>query len=86
MSLTVPVLFAFALLATLPVRAAPAWEAKPLREIALRPERTAQAQVVALNATRMTVKIAAPILALPVEPAQVVKRGEALARLDRRAA
>jgi RND family efflux transporter MFP subunit len=67
---------------SLPLGAAPAWEAKPLREIALQPERTAQAQVVSLNTTRMSAEIAAPILALAVEPGQVVRRGEVLARLD----
>lgn len=82
MSRIPPLFLACALLLTLPVRAASAWEAKPLREIALQPERTAQAQVVSLNTTRMTAEIAAPIQTLPVEPGQVVRRGEVLARLD----
>lgn len=82
MSIPLPLLLICALLATLPALSAPAWEAKYLREIALRPARTAQAQVVSLNTTRMSAEIAAPILALPVEPGQVVKRGEVLARLD----
>lgn len=82
MSPAFPLLFAFALLASLSVLAAPAWESRPLREIALQPQRSAQAQVVSLNTTRMTAEIAAPIQALLVEPGQVVRRGEVLARLD----
>lgn len=82
MSRTAPLIFACALLAALPVWAAPAWEARPLKEVAELPERTAQAQVVSLNTTRMSAEIAAPILALPVEPGQVIRRGEVLARLD----
>lgn len=77
-----PLLFVCALLASLRVLAAPAWESKPLREIALQPQRSAQAQVVSLNTTRMSAEIAARIQALLVEPGQVVKRGEVLARLD----
>lgn len=82
MSRIVPLLFVCALLPALPARSAPAWEAKPLREVAVLPERTAQAQVVSLNTTRLTAEIATPIQALPVEPGQVVKRGAVLARLD----
>lgn len=82
MSRFVPLILACALLLNLPVRAAPAWEARPLGEVAIQPERTAQAQVVSLNTTRMSAEIAAPIQALPVEPGQVIRRGEVLARLD----
>lgn len=70
------------LLAAVPAWSAPAWEARPLREIALYPERSAQAQVVSLNTTRMTAEIAAPIQALPVEPGQVIRHGAVVARLD----
>lgn len=82
MSPAFTILFACALPASLTVLAAPAWESKHLREIALQPQRSAQAQVVSLNTTRMTAEIAGPIQALPVEPGQVVRRGEVLARLD----
>ncbi len=82
MSRIAALLFVCALLPSLPAPAGTTWESRPLREVAIAPERTAQAQVVSLNTTRMTAEIAAPILALPVEPGQVVRRGEVLARLD----
>lgn len=70
------------LLITLSARAAPAWEAKPLREVAVHPERSAQAQVVSLNTARLSAEIAARIEALPVGPGQVIRRGAVVARLD----
>lgn len=59
-----------------------AWEAKPLREIAVYPERRAQAQVVSLNESRLAAEIAARVVELPLEPGQRVARGALLARLD----
>lgn len=82
MSRIAALLFVCALLPSLPAPAGTTWESRPLREVAIAPERTAQAQVVSLNTTRMTAEIAAPIQTLPVEPGQVVRRGEVLARLD----
>ncbi|MDO9226581.1 MAG: efflux RND transporter periplasmic adaptor subunit [Pseudomonadota bacterium] len=70
--------FAF-LLAALP---ALAWEAKPLREIAVHPERRAQAQVVSLNESRLAAEISARIVELPLEPGQRIARGALLAKLD----
>jgi RND family efflux transporter MFP subunit len=82
MSRTAPLFLACALLAALPSRAAPTWGARPLREVAIFPERSAQAQVVSLNTTRLAAEIAAPVQALPVEPGQTIRRGEVVARLD----
>ncbi|MDP2430433.1 MAG: efflux RND transporter periplasmic adaptor subunit [Pseudomonadota bacterium] len=59
-----------------------AWEAKPLREIAVHPERRAQAQVVSLNESRLAAEIAARVVELPLEPGQRVARGALVARLD----
>ncbi len=67
------------LLTTLP---ALAWEAKPLREIAIYPERRAQAQVVSLNESRLAAEISARIVSLPLEPGQRVTRGALVAMLD----
>lgn len=67
------------LLAALP---ALAWDAKPLRDIAVYPERRAQAQVVSLNESRLAAEISARIVALPAEPGQRLARGALLARLD----
>lgn len=58
-----------------------AWEAKPLREIAIHPERRAQAQVVSLNESRLAAEIAARVVELPLEPGQRVARGALVARL-----
>lgn len=59
-----------------------AWEARPLREIAVHPERVAQARVVSLNESRIAAELAARVEALTVEPGQRVGRGAVLARLD----
>ena len=59
-----------------------AWEAKPLREVAVHPERRAQAQVVSLNESRLAAELSARIVSLPLEPGQRVARGALLARLD----
>jgi len=61
---------------------AAAWEAKPLREIAVHPERRAQAQVVSLNESRLAAEISARVVELPLEPGQRVARGALVAKLD----
>lgn len=58
-----------------------AWEAKPLREIAVYPERTAQAQVVSLNESRIAAELTARIVKLAVEPGQRIARGALIAQL-----
>ncbi len=64
------------------VMPAHAWEAKPLRDIAVYPARGAQAQVVSLNESRLAAEISGRILRLPLEPGQRVAPGALVARLD----
>lgn len=71
-----------ALLALSSAWPAMAWQARPLTEIALYPQRTAQAQVVSLNESRIAAEISGRVLALPVEPGQRIARGAMVARLD----
>jgi len=59
-----------------------AWEAKPLREIAVFPERSAQAQVVSLNESKVAAEISARIVNLAAEPGQQLARGALIAKLD----
>jgi len=59
-----------------------AWEAKPLREVAVYPERGAQAQVLSLNESKVAAELAARIVKLAVEPGQRIARGALLAQLD----
>jgi RND family efflux transporter MFP subunit len=59
-----------------------AWEAKPLREIAVFPERSAQAQVVSLNESKVAAELSARIVDLAVEPGQRIARGALIAQLD----
>ena len=59
-----------------------AWEAKPLREVALYPERSAQAQVLSLNESRIASELVARIVSLAVEPGQRIARGALIAQLD----
>ncbi len=59
-----------------------AWQAKPLKAIAVYPERSAQAQVVSLNQSKVAAEITARILSLPPEPGQTLAKGALLARLD----
>jgi RND family efflux transporter MFP subunit len=75
MRITPLVLLAFALPAL-------AWEAKPLREIAVFPERSAQAQVVSLNESKVAAEISARIINLAAEPGQQLARGALIAQLD----
>lgn len=62
--------------------AAHAWQAQPLKDIAVYPERAAQAQVVSLNESKVAAQLAARIVSLPVEPGQSIPKGALLARLD----
>lgn len=66
----------------LSVLPAHAWDAQALKDIALYPERRAQAQVVSLNESRIAAELSARILSLPVEPGMNLPRGALLARLD----
>ncbi len=75
------ILPAFLALFSLPVLAAAPWQARPLAEIAVYPERSAQAQVVSLNESRLAAEIAAPLARLPVEPGQTLKKGAVVAEL-----
>jgi multidrug resistance efflux pump len=75
MRLSLPLLLLFALPAF-------AWEAKPLRQIAVYPERSAQAQVVSLNESRIAAELSARIVSLAVEPGQRITRGSLIVRLD----
>jgi RND family efflux transporter MFP subunit len=70
-----------ACLAALPAFAAQV-SVKPFKEVALYPERTAQAQVVSLNDAKLAAEISARIAVLPVQVGQRVARGAVLARLD----
>ncbi|MEW5967656.1 MAG: efflux RND transporter periplasmic adaptor subunit [Pseudomonadota bacterium] len=56
--------------------------AVPVREAALHPRLTAQAQVTSRNISKLAAQISARIAALPVEAGQRVARGAAVARLD----
>ena len=56
----------------------------PLRELAIYPERTAPAQSLAPNESKLSAEIAARILALPYDAGQTVRKGEVVARLDPR--
>ena len=57
-------------------------EARPLKAIALYPERDASAQVVALNEARIAAEISGRIEAIAVEVGQTVERGALIARID----
>jgi RND family efflux transporter MFP subunit len=55
---------------------------KPFKDVAIHPERSAQAQVVSLNDAKLAAEIPARIAALPVQVGQRIARGAAVARLD----
>lgn len=59
-----------------------AWQARALQDIAVYPERAAQAQVVSLNESKVAAQLAARVVGLPVEPGQAIAKGALLARLD----
>ncbi|MDP2248508.1 MAG: efflux RND transporter periplasmic adaptor subunit, partial [Nitrosomonadales bacterium] len=54
----------------------------PLSSIQIFPERTATAQVVSLNESRMAAEISARILKINVEAGQVIAKGAVIAQLD----
>jgi RND family efflux transporter MFP subunit len=58
--------------------------ARPLAELAIYPERTAPAQSLAPNESKLSAEIAARIVALPYDAGQTVRRGDVVARLDPR--
>lgn len=66
----------------LPAQAAPALQVRPLNEVAVFPERSAAAQVVSLNESRLSAEIAARIERIPAEPGQTVAKGDLLVQLD----
>lgn len=70
------------LLLALAAQSALAWEAKPLREIAVHPERSAPAQVVSLNESKLAAELSTRIIRLTVEPGQRIARGALVAELD----
>ena len=62
--------------------APPVVSVKPLGEIAIYPERSAQAQVLSRNDSKLSAEIAARILSIPVQVGQLVKRGAVVVKLD----
>lgn len=66
----------------LPALATPGFQARPLNEVAIHPERSASAQVVSLNESRISAEIAARIVSIAAEPGQSVAKGALLAKLD----
>ena len=62
----------------------PSLGTRPLREIAIYPERTAPAQSLPANESKLSAEVSARILALPYDVGQTVGKGAVVARLDRR--
>lgn len=60
----------------------PKYEAQPLSAIQIFPERSASAQVVSLNESRVAAEISARIVSINVEPGQVIKKNAVIAQLD----
>ncbi|MDH5535550.1 MAG: efflux RND transporter periplasmic adaptor subunit [Betaproteobacteria bacterium] len=58
--------------------------ARPLRELAIYPERSAPAQSLPANESKLSAEISARILALPYDVGQIVRKGAIVARLDAR--
>lgn len=63
---------------------APTFALKTVAELAIYPERSAPATVVGKHEARLSVEVAAPVLAMPVDVGQTVRKGEVVARLDAR--
>jgi RND family efflux transporter MFP subunit len=63
---------------------APAIGTQALREIAIYPERSAPAQSLPANESKLSAEVSARILALPYDVGQTVRKGEVVVRLDRR--
>ncbi len=59
-----------------------AWEAKPLSEIAVFPERAAPAVVISLGEAKVSAETTGRIEQIAVEPGQLVAKGAILAKLD----
>lgn len=57
---------------------------RPLAELAIYPERTAPAQSLAPNESKLSAEISARIVALPFDAGQTVRKNEVVARLDPR--
>lgn len=57
---------------------------RPLRELAIYPERSAPAQSLAPNESKLSAEISARILALPYDVGQIVRKDDMVARLDQR--
>ncbi|MFN6961169.1 MAG: efflux RND transporter periplasmic adaptor subunit [Rhodocyclaceae bacterium] len=66
------------------VSTAPTFVLKTVAELGLYPERNAPAAVVGKHEARLSAEVAAPILAIPVDVGQTVKRGDVVVRLDAR--
>lgn len=58
------------------------YEAQSLAKIQIFPERSASAQVVSLNESRVAAEISARIVSINVEPGQVIKKNVVIAQLD----
>lgn len=58
------------------------YESQPLSAIQIFPERSATAQVVSLNESRVSAEITARIVSINVEPGQVIKKNDLIAQLD----
>lgn len=63
---------------------APTFVLKTVAELAIHPERSAPATVVAKHEARLSAEVAAPVLAMPVDVGQTVRKGAVIARLDAR--
>lgn len=57
---------------------------RALRELAIYPERNAPAQSLPENESKLSAEVSARILALPYDVGQTVRRGDVVARLDKR--
>ncbi len=57
---------------------------RPLRELAIYPERSAPAQSLPANESKLSAEVSARILALPYDVGQTVRKGDVVARLDQR--
>lgn len=63
---------------------APTFVLRSVAEVALYPERSAPAAVVGKHEARLSAEVAAPVLAMPVDVGQTVRKGEVVVRLDTR--
>lgn len=55
---------------------------QPLDEVVIYPERSASAQVVSLNESRVAAELSARIVQIHVEPGQLLRKGDVIAQLD----